>query len=274
MNQKLSTMETVEGSSPSPSSSSSSIENPSDQYSIQKAFERLEQSNPWIEQAVQQASLAEKTVEEAINSAIAATGNRLSQIRSTSSAHFNQTLESLKDVKAEYDAYEQKLFGKVKEGVLVAALHPFISTGAAVGLAILALKAPRRYLYYRTLRLFSTEEAMLSRADAKVKEIRQSVESLKAETERLEKRASKAEEDMIWGRTKLRKAGNQIRTAVLSTYKIEEQARGLKDIIAELPRTEASLFRSKISNLVSEAKQERNVLAKEVTKISNYGISI
>jgi len=87
-------MKTVEGS-PSPSSASSSIENPSDHYSIQKAFESLEQSNPWIEQAVQGASLAQKTVEEAFNSAIDATGFRLSQIRSTSSAHFHQTLVSL-----------------------------------------------------------------------------------------------------------------------------------------------------------------------------------
>lgn len=33
-------------------------------------------------------------------------------------------------------------------------------------------------------------------------------------------------------------------------------------------------FCHQVSNLASEAKKERNVLTKEVTKISNYGISI
>ncbi|XP_021756360.1 uncharacterized protein LOC110721505 [Chenopodium quinoa] len=266
-------MEPEEGSSSSPS-----IENPpltsSEIYSVEKALKSLELSNPWIQQAIQQAFLVQETVEQSFDSTIAATRSRLSQIRSTSSAHFHQTLESVKDLKAEYDAYEAKFFGKVKEGAFVAASHPFIATGAVTGLGLLALPAPRRFLYYKTLRLFSTEEALISRADEKVKELKQSFERLKAATEKLEKRASQAEEEMQRGRTKLRNAGNQIRKAVNSADKIEKQARGLKDILADLPSRESSRFNSQIKNLVAEAKQERKVLAKEVTKISNYGISI
>ncbi|KAK9742796.1 hypothetical protein RND81_03G197700 [Saponaria officinalis] len=268
-------MATIEGSSPS--SSSPSTNKPLtliDDYSIEKALKSLQQSNPWIDQVIHQAQIARKTAEQTLDSAVSATHSRLSQIRSTSSAHLHQSLESLEEVKALYRDYEAKFFGKIKEGTVVAISNPLISAGAAVGLGVVALKGPRRFLYYRTLRLFSSEEAMISRADAKVKELRQSYERMKAELEKLEKRASQAEEEMKRGRTKLRYAGNQIRKVILSADKIEKQARGLKDVFAELPKSEASLFRSQASDLVNEAKRERRSLSKQVTKISNYGISI
>ncbi|XP_074279992.1 RGS1-HXK1-interacting protein 1 [Silene latifolia] len=275
-------MATVEGSSPSSSpssSSSSSIDKPPstppiDYYSVQDALKSLEESNPWIEQVFQQAQIAQKSAEQTLDCAIAVSRSRLGEIRSTSSAHFNQTLESLKDVKAQYDAYEAKFFGKVKEGAIIAVSHPLISAGAVAGLGVLALKGPRKFLYFRTLRLFSSEEALISRADTKVKELRQSYEQMKAEAHKLEKIASQAEEEMKRGRTKLRDAGNQIRKAVRSADKIEKQARGLKDVFAELPNKDASVFSSQVSNLVSEAKRERSALSKEVKKISNYGISV
>ncbi|KAJ8447304.1 hypothetical protein Cgig2_013081 [Carnegiea gigantea] len=318
-------MATVEGSPPSPSSSSSPslMEKPlppSEYYSLEKALKSLEQVNPWIEQAMQRAVEYRHTLQHDFESAIAAAQSRLSHIRSTSSAHFQQTLGYAEDLKAVYATYEEKFFADVKEGALIAASHPFITTGAALGLSFLVFKGPRSYLYYRTLRLLSSEEyvgwciaclcsiftltckktgiryliisasvwmqAMLSQADSKVKELRQSFESFKAEAERLEiliatymnvnpqKHASSAEEEMKRARTKMRDAGVLIREAVLSTHKIEKQATGLKDIIADLPRMEASKFRSQISNIVSEAKRERKVLSKEVTKISNYGISM
>ncbi|KAL4599951.1 hypothetical protein ACB092_11G164200 [Castanea dentata] len=71
-----------------------------------------------------------------------------------------------------------------------------------------------------------------------------------------------------------RQAGKQIQGVIRSAYKIERQAGGLKDILGELPRTQASRFRSQVSKLASEAKRERTALTKEVTKISNYGISV
>ncbi|GAU12996.1 hypothetical protein TSUD_172950 [Trifolium subterraneum] len=69
-------------------------------------------------------------------------------------------------------------------------------------------------------------------------------------------------------------SGKQIRNVIQSAYKIERRAGGLKDILGELPKREASHFRSQVSKLASEAKREKNSLAKEVSKISNYGISI
>ncbi|KAK2650680.1 hypothetical protein Ddye_018169 [Dipteronia dyeriana] len=234
----------------------------------------LEEATPWIEYAVQQATLYQKIVQETIDSTIEASRSRLTEIGLTASAHFQQTIASLEDVKSQYNVYEDKLFGKVKEGIDVAASHPLITGGVSVGLGCLVLKRPRRYLYYNTLRLFVSEETLLSRADTKVKELRQSIDRLKAESEKLERVASVAEDELIRGRTKLRQAGKQIQGVVRSAYKIERHAAGLKDILGELPRREASHFRSQVSSLASEAKRERNALTKEVSKISNYGISV
>ncbi|GMN56333.1 hypothetical protein TIFTF001_025442 [Ficus carica] len=257
---------------------------------------------PWVDYAIQQAKLYQETAQETLDSAIETSRSRLSQILSTSSAHLHQTLDSLQDVKSEIRAYEDLVFGKIKEGVLVAASQPLLTGGVATGLGILVLKRPRRFLYYKTLRLILSEEvgedvlvffstllifivlafgmalwkdsSLLSRADAKVKQLRQSLDAIKAESEKLEKTATQAEQELIRGRTKLRQAGKQIQGVIGSAYKIERQAAGLKDILGELPRREASRFRSQVSSLASEAKRERNTLTKEVTKISNYGISV
>lgn len=234
----------------------------------------LEDGNPWIDNAVRQVMIYRKIVEESIDSAIEASRSRLSQTRLTASVHFQQTLDYLQDVKSEYAAYEDAAVGKVKEGIHVAASHPFITAGGAIGLGSFLLKRPRHFLYYSTLRLFASEESLLSRADTKVKELRQSIDRLKAESEKLEKVALVAEDELIRGRTKLRQAGKQIQGVINSAYKIERQAAGLKDIVGELPRREASRFRSQVSNIASEAKRERNALTKEVSKISNYGISV
>ncbi|KAJ6320589.1 hypothetical protein OIU78_015889 [Salix suchowensis] len=253
---------------------------------------------PWIDNAMQRALIYQKTIQGSLNTAIQVSSSRLSEISSTSQAHFSQTIDSLQDVKSEFGVYEGKLFGNVKEGINVAASHPLITSAVAVGLGLVALKRPRQILYYKTLRLFTSEEALLSQADAKVKELQQSISLLKAESEKLKewkdapsqqcsynlnrfapggmedkiapdrdedgnrvenrggtdnaflisnRRASLAEEELIRGRTKLRQAGKQIQGVICSTYKIERQATGLRDILGELPRAEASRFRSQVS---------------------------
>ncbi|CAJ1780737.1 unnamed protein product [Sphenostylis stenocarpa] len=233
-----------------------------------------ETRTPFADYAVAQAQLYHQAFNEVLDSTIDAAKFRFSQIRSTSSAHFNQTLDSLDDFKSQYNAYEDLLFEKIKEGVLVAASHPVITCGAAASLGLLVLKRPRRVLYYNTLRLFVSEESMISRAHAEVKELHQSIQLLKAEGEKLEKSALHAEEQFLHGRTKLRQAGKQIRNVINSAYKIETRAQGLKDILGEFPKREASLFRSQVSQLTSEAKKEKSTLTKEISKISNYGISV
>lgn len=180
----------------------------------------------------------------------------------------------LQDAKSEYKVYEDAAVGKAKEGILVAASHPLLTAGAVLGLGFLGLERFRHALYFRAMRLFMTEEAMLTKADARVMELRKSIDQLKAETAKLEKKTLEAEQELIRGRWKLKQAGKQIQTAIGSAYKIERQTGGLKDILKELPRREASQFRSKVSDLASVVKRERNALSKEVSKISNYGISV
>ncbi|KAG6749328.1 hypothetical protein POTOM_046372 [Populus tomentosa] len=241
-----------------------------------------EETAPWIDNAMQQALIYQKNIQASLDTSIEASKSRFSEITSTSQAHFSQTI-------SEIGVYEGKLFGKVKEGINVAASHPLITSAVAVGLGLVALKRPRQILYYKTLRLFTSEEALLSQADAKVKELQQSISLLKAESENLkdedgkrvenrvtdfQRRASLAEEELIRGRTKLRQAGKQIQGVICSAYKIERQATGLRDILGELPRADASRFQSQVSSLASETKQERNALSKMITKISNYRISV
>ncbi|KAF7825289.1 RGS1-HXK1-interacting protein 1-like [Senna tora] len=246
----------------------------------------LGETTPFVDYAVEQALLYQKAFDDALQSAVEASKSRLSQIRSTSSAYYNHASVALHDLKSEYNAYEDLLFGKIKEGILVAASHPMITCGTTVGLGLVLLKnsyffvrfvytaGPRQILYYNTLRLFVSEEAMIKRANTQVKELRQTIELLKAESEKLEKRALHGEEEFLRGRTKLRQAGKQIRSLIQSAYKIERRAGGLKDILGELPKSEASHFQSQVKSLASEAKQEKNALTKEVSKISNYGISV
>ncbi|VFQ66330.1 unnamed protein product [Cuscuta campestris] len=115
---------------------------------------------------------------------------------------------------------------------------------------------------------------MLLEADAQVRELRKSIDVLKTESEKLEKSAVQAEEKMTRGKTKLRQAGKQIRSVIRSAFLIEQQAAGLKDVLKERPRRDASAFRSRVSDLASEAAKERKFLTKEVTKINNRGISV
>ncbi|XVF79826.1 hypothetical protein PTKIN_Ptkin15bG0020900 [Pterospermum kingtungense] len=263
----------IHNSSPPPPPPLPPSPSPSD-FPSKSQPKTLDQATPWIDYAVEQGLLYQKIIDQKINATIEASRSRLAEIRSTSSAHFNQTIDSLEDVKSQLLVYEDMVFGKVKEGINIAASHPLITSGVAVGLGFLVLKRPRRLLYYKTLRLFQSEESLLAKADTRVKELRQSVDRLKAESEKLERSASVAEEQLIRGRTKLRQAGKQIQGVINSAYKIERQAAGLKDILKELPRREASHFRSQVSNLASEAKRERSALANEVSKISNHGIAV
>ncbi|CAL0304637.1 unnamed protein product [Lupinus luteus] len=234
----------------------------------------LDETATFIDYAFQQAQFYHKALNDTVEYALDASISRFSQIRSTSYAHFNQTLDSLDDLKSQYNAYEDIFIGKIKEGAFIAASHPLITCGATAALGLVVLKRPRRILYYNTLRLFVSEESLVTRASVELKELRKSIDLLKAEGEKLEKSALHAEEQLLRGRTKLRQAGKQIRNVINSAHKIERKAGGLKDILGELPRREASYFRSQVSKLASEAKQEKKSLTKEVSKISNYGISV
>lgn len=176
--------------------------------------------------------------------------------------------------KQEYWHYEGLFFKKLKEGVHVAAQNPNITYGVLGVTAILALRTPRRFLYRQTLGRLQSEEAMLARAETKVKEMRQTVDGLRNETKKLEERARLAEEEMTRGRTKLKNTGSQLSSLSRNAYKTESSARALMDNLRDLPGREALRLRAEVAAMTSEAKQQRGVLDKRVSKIAGYGIPV
>ncbi|KAL4586106.1 hypothetical protein LXL04_010737 [Taraxacum kok-saghyz] len=69
--------------------------------------------------------------------------------------------ETLKDLKSDYNSYEDILFGKSKS-VYFAASYPFATTGLVVGSGVLAVKSIRHALYYNTLIVFLSNECEIS----------------------------------------------------------------------------------------------------------------
>ncbi|XP_020244072.1 uncharacterized protein LOC109822302 [Asparagus officinalis] len=176
--------------------------------------------------------------------------------------------------KSQYEIHEELAVAKIKEGILIAASHPEISCGAAAGLGLVVFKRPRRFLIRNTRRLFMSEESLLSDAEAKVNELRQSMNLVKNESRKLEERARKAVEEMERGQQALIKEGRGIQSELRFINRIEKETMGLKDVIREFPRRDASRFRSEVSTLSSQVKQEKKALNKTATKIINYGIAI
>ena len=54
----------------------------------------LEETAPWIDNAMQQALIYQKTIQDSFNIAIEASKSRFSEITTTSQAHFSQTIVS------------------------------------------------------------------------------------------------------------------------------------------------------------------------------------
>ncbi|KAL6129011.1 hypothetical protein ACLB2K_072364 [Fragaria x ananassa] len=172
--------------SPTDSSPEKPIFSPTDSFS--NSTETLDQHPmPWIDYAISQARVYQKNIEETLNSALEASRSRLSQFRATGSAHLSQTIDSVEDVKSNYADYEKIFLAKIREGASVAASHPLITGGVATALGLGVLKGPRRFLYYKSLRLLMSEESLRNRAHIEVKELRHAIDVLKAESQKLER---------------------------------------------------------------------------------------
>ncbi|KAK1305817.1 hypothetical protein QJS10_CPA10g00895 [Acorus calamus] len=236
--------------------------------------EAREEVAPFVDYAIERALSLKQTLQGITDSSIQIAGSRIAEIRSTSSAHLNQTLEELRTVKEKYDELEDVFFGKIKEGVFAAYTHPALSCGIAVGLGILVPRNSRRYLYHNTLRLFMREESMISRANDEMKNLQESINKIKQHIDLWENSAKNAQEEFERGRTKLRQSGLQIQNAIHSVRQIEKKARGLKELLGDLPAQNAANLQKQVSSLAKEAKKERSALSAVVSKITNYGIPI
>ncbi|KAF7082050.1 hypothetical protein CFC21_085931 [Triticum aestivum] len=182
--------------------------------------------------------------------------------------------EELEWVKKEYFAREQMALGKIKEGVIMAIEHPGIAAGSATVAGIVLLKRPRSYLIQRVRRVFVSKETLLSGIQAEVNHMRQTVNLMSNESQKLMDRAATAEKRFQKGWNTLREEGRAIQSELKQISDIENQAVGLKGILDQLPRAHASEFRSEISGLASQVKKEKRVLNSALTKIVNYGVPI
>ncbi|CAL4890555.1 unnamed protein product [Urochloa decumbens] len=182
--------------------------------------------------------------------------------------------EELEWVKGEYYAHEQMVFGKIKEGVIMAIMHPGIAAGSATLAGIVLFKRPRSYLIQRVRRMFVSKETLLSGIQAEVNNMRQTVNLVSNESQKLMDRAATAEKRFQKGWNTLREEGRAIQHELNEISDIEKQAVGLKGILDQLPRAHASEFRSEISGLASQVKKEKRVLNAALSKIVNYGVPI
>ncbi|KAL0905321.1 hypothetical protein M5K25_023731 [Dendrobium thyrsiflorum] len=225
-----------------------------------------------VEYAIGEAIRFKQAVFTSADAAVFSARSGLSQVISASSDSLQEAQGLVKLVKSEYTAYEGLAVEKIKEGIYVAACYPGISLAVAGGVGLVVLKRPRSFLIRNTRRLFLSEESMLADAESKVNDLRQSINLVKNESRKLGERALKAEEEMERGRKALIDEGRGIQAELRFVRKIERDIMGLKDLINELPRREASRYRSVISNFVSQVKQEKKSLSNTASKIVNYGI--
>jgi hypothetical protein len=227
----------------------------------------------WSFYTAQAESMGKKAL-SSTDDAIKTARVQINQLHDASSQHFATAQKYADRAKQEYFHYEGLFFNKLKEGVHVAAQNPNTTFGVLGVTAVLALRTPRRFLYRYTIGRFQSEQAMLARAETKVKEMRQTVDILKNESKKLEERARLAEEELLRGRTKLKNSGSQLSSLSRSAYKTESSARVLMDNLRDLPGREALRLRAEVADMTSEAKQQRHALDKRVSKIAGFGISV
>uniref|UniRef100_A0A0D9VB46 NOA1/YqeH-like C-terminal domain-containing protein n=1 Tax=Leersia perrieri TaxID=77586 RepID=A0A0D9VB46_9ORYZ len=178
--------------------------------------------------------------------------------------------EELEWIKNEYAVHEQMVFGKIKdiefsltmfaEGVIMAIENPGIAAGTTAVAGIVLFKRPRSYLIQRVRRMFVSKETLLSGIQAEVNHMRQTVNLVSNESQKLMGRRA--------CHSKMEFASSRI-CHMMSCVLL-----GLKSILDQLPRAHASEFRSEISGLASQVKKEKRVLNNALSKIVNHGVPI
>eukprot|EP00252_Welwitschia_mirabilis_P020042 TRINITY_DN4809_c0_g1_i1.p1 TRINITY_DN4809_c0_g1~~TRINITY_DN4809_c0_g1_i1.p1 ORF type:complete len:276 (+),score=58.29 TRINITY_DN4809_c0_g1_i1:86-913(+) len=239
-----------------------------------KNFVKSSDNTPWTLYTAEQAQDLKRTVVESTDSALRSARDHVNEFTAISSLHFRSIREYVPKIKEQYRVYEDLFFGKLKEGLLIAGEHPATSSAALIGASLLLMRRPRRFLIRNFIWRFQSEEAVFSNAQNKVNEFKQSVELLKNESKKLQERAILAEEELKRGQKKLKDSGNQIQRVVHSIYKTESQAKGLMEILRDIPGREALRLRADVASMADEAKQERRSMLKQVSKITNYGIPV
>ncbi|XP_072969216.1 RGS1-HXK1-interacting protein 1 [Typha angustifolia] len=210
----------------------------------------------------------------AVSDATSAASDAVFAAASSSLELIDDAKEKLEWVKAQYEFHEDMAFSKIKEGVIVAASHPGLSSAVAAGVGLVVLKGPRNFFIQNVRRLFVSKETLLSNAQTEVVGLRQSVNLVNNEARKLTERALNAEKEFQKGRADLIREGRAIEKELRTVRKIEKQAMGLKVILGELPKTQAASLRTEAASLVSGVKKEKEALNGALSKIINHGVPI
>ncbi|KAL5193173.1 RGS1-HXK1-interacting protein 1 [Glycine soja] len=219
------------------------------------------------------ASIAENLQRSAIQSA--------RTVQHSSSTHFRAFQNFLPEAVSQYRTYEDAFVNKVKDGLMIAKENPAVSAGVAISAALLAMRAPRRFLFRHTLGRFQSEEARYARIEKNVKDLNLSVDLLKKENAKLLQRTTLAEKEMKYGHTELVSAGTQFQQLAKSAYKVETRAADLLDKLRYIPSREALALRAEASQLclivasmASNLKRQRSSLNKRIMKINELGVPV
>ncbi|XP_027347084.1 RGS1-HXK1-interacting protein 1 isoform X2 [Abrus precatorius] len=218
------------------------------------------------EAAASLASIAENLQRSAIESARA--------VQHNSSTHFRAFQNFLPEAVSQYRTYEDAFFNKVKDGLMIAREHQALGVGLAISAALLAMRAPRRFLFRHTLGRFQSEEARYASAEKNVKDLNLSVDILKKESVKLLQRTALAEKEMKYGHTELVSAGIQYQQLAKSAYKVENQAADLLDKLRYIPSREALTLRAEVASVASILKRQRSALDKRIMKINELGVAV
>ncbi|KAK7362459.1 hypothetical protein VNO77_04573 [Canavalia gladiata] len=223
-------------------------------------------SSPTPEPAASLASIAENLQRSVIESA--------RTVQHNSSTHFRAFQNSLPEAVSQYRTFEDAFFNKVKDGLMVAREHPALGVGFGISAVLLAMRAPRRFLFRHTLGRFRSEEARYASAEKNVKDLNLSVDLLKKESVKLLQRTAFAEKEMKYGHTELVSAGTQFQQLAKSAYKVEARADDLLDKLRYIPSREALALRAEVASMASILKRQRSALNKRIMKINELGVPV
>ncbi|KAH1243350.1 RGS1-HXK1-interacting protein 1 [Glycine max] len=207
------------------------------------------------------ASIAENLQRSAIQSA--------RTVQHSTINHFRAFQNFLPEAVPQYRTYEDAFVNKVKDGLMIAKENPALSAGLAVSGALLAMRAPRRFLFRHTLGRFQSEEVRYARTEKNVKDLGLSVDLLKKESVKLLQRTALAEKEMKYGHTELVSAGTQFQQLAKSAYKVETRAADLLDKLRYIPSREAL-----VASMASNLKRQRSSLNKRIMKINELGVPV
>ncbi|XP_020211802.1 RGS1-HXK1-interacting protein 1 [Cajanus cajan] len=211
-------------------------------------------------------SIAENLQRSAIQSA--------RNVQHSSSTHFRAFQDFLPEAVSQYRTYEDAFFNKVKDGLLTAKEYPALGAGLAISAALLAMRAPRRFLFRHTFGRFQSEETRYARTEKNVKDLNLSLDLLRKESVKLLQRTALAEKEMKYGHTELVGAGTQFQQLAKSAYKVETRAADLLDKLRYIPSRESLALRAEVASMASTLNRQRSALNKRIVKINELGVPV